>query len=123
MSIQSMTNRDTVEFRRLTTTDSGEGVAVKEWTSLARGSLPKTGFKCRIQALQPEEIIAYGLRAGVKAWKIYSSSNPFADERDHVLLSDSGGSTVEARVIHPSFDWDRQGRLWKLVAQLFSPGD
>lgn len=118
MSTESMTDRDAIDIKRLTSTDDAEGVPIRTYTKIARGDLPHTNVKCRIQPLPPQEAVEFGLTGNVRRWKIYSSTNPSLDERDHVFLSDEDEVIVEARVVVPSFSFDRQGRLWKCVVEL-----
>ena len=119
MSINSMTNRDTIEIRRQIVA-SGSGEAKKTWTTIARGTLPSTGVKCRMQANKPDEALKYGCKADVRSWRLYFgvSGDPKIDGRDRVYLTDTDGTLRECLVKSPSFSFDsRQERLWLCVVE------
>ena len=114
MSITSMCSRDTVTVKNQTNTKTAGGAAAKVWTTGTRT------VSCRIQSLSAEEIVAFGVRAGVRAWKLYSATNPTITETTHVFFTD-GSESIEAAVIRPSRQYDNQDRLWITVVEYFGP--
>jgi hypothetical protein len=119
MSIESMTSRDLVEIRR-EFTPGGSGEAIKEWTTDARGALPALDVPCRIQEMDGEECTTYGVRSGMRAWKLYFgvSGNPSITTLDRLYFSDEGSEDVnETLVIRPSKSFDHQNRLWKCIVE------
>lgn len=121
MSISAWCSRDSVEIRRESVSEGSEG-AVKEWTTVARGATLPTEMDCRIQDLPSTEASAYGVLAELRAFKLYFSSNPYLDTRDHVIVTDTDGVARECFVLYPSFSFDGpHARLWKAIVVDYVP--
>lgn len=124
MSFIGGTQRDTITIKRLSVTQdtSGEGGQIRTYTTAARGSRPTTGFKCRLQQLNSEEKLAYGIKGSSNGWKILASTDPQAGVEDAIEFTDvngnaHGGDSNPVRIIEPSRDIDNQGRVYRAIAE------
>jgi hypothetical protein len=115
MSLESLTSRDEITLKRLSTTRGTAGGQARTYMTAARGILPTT-WTCRRQPLTDDERREYGIRGDRKSFKYLGTTDPSVTVQDAVAY----GSETDERVISPSRDLDQQGRIWMVITERVS---
>ena len=96
MSLYSLCQKHSVVVKTQTNSKTAGGAAIKAWTTGART------VKCNRQGIASADLVAFGIRAGRRGWKLFTDSNPDINEQCHVFFDEFDGTAVEASVTQPS---------------------
>jgi hypothetical protein len=118
-----MCDRDTITIKRLVISQGTAGGQIRSNTIAARGSLPTTNVKCRIQPLLPQEMREYEVKGEHLAWRLLFSSDPGLTVQDRCMWTEPDGTSIAARVTQRSRNADHQSRIWSAIVEEWTDQD